>query len=388
MILVKYILQWQNMIIRMNLYIYADIHEILDFPTQLSLICTNTAFRENLPITNLHNIPDKYLDKMDKDKVKYFIRAKKLIIENSDILVDISQCMKNLRKLHIYEANECNVYYDLSGLTNLKVLYACGNCGIRDDSIKNLDLIKVVVSSNRAITNITHLKNLKKLIAEYNSGLTNQGIFGLDLIELSLNYNSNINHVQHFTNLKELSIIGVNKVEQQNIKNLDLLELNIDGNDNITDISHMTNLFALTIGWHQYVDISMLKNLKKLYLASNRYTDKDLTGINLYKLHLSFAENITSLTYMTSLKVLIIDKDSKITSQGLYGLQLEKLTLEDNQTIIDVSFLTSLKKLCIRGISSIDETSINKLNLKKIYTREREYLPVKIKYVPHGNLLP
>jgi hypothetical protein len=46
-------------------------------------------------------------------------------------------------------------------MTNLTTLNAEGNCGIDDNGIKNLNLIKLFASANRKITDVTHMTNLK-----------------------------------------------------------------------------------------------------------------------------------------------------------------------------------------------------------------------------------
>ena len=62
-------------------------------------------------------------------------------------------------------------------MTNLKTLHARKNCGIADDSIKDLkNIIKLGISFNKKITDVNHLTKLYDLDASDNCGLDDEGI--------------------------------------------------------------------------------------------------------------------------------------------------------------------------------------------------------------------
>jgi hypothetical protein len=86
-------------------------------------------------------------------------------------------------------------------MTNLQILSVEGNCGINDEGIKNLNLIKLNANCNSIITNINHMTNLQILQA-CDCGINNEGIKNLNLIELYAYGNNNITHINHMTNLK------------------------------------------------------------------------------------------------------------------------------------------------------------------------------------------
>ena len=91
-------------------------------------------------------------------------------------------------------------------MTNLRILYAWGDCGIEDDSLIGLNLVELNVSYNPKIKKINHMTNLKKLNASQNSGIEDDSLIGLNLVELSVNWNSKIKNINHMTNLRILGI--------------------------------------------------------------------------------------------------------------------------------------------------------------------------------------
>ena len=56
--------------------IYESIRVLLDFLSQLSLMCTCRLLKNNLPVIKLCNIDSKYLVKLDENILKYFHCAK------------------------------------------------------------------------------------------------------------------------------------------------------------------------------------------------------------------------------------------------------------------------------------------------------------------------
>ena len=64
-----------------------------------------------------------------------------------------------IRKLN---ADSISKITNVNHMTKLQVLCACFNCGIDDNGIKDLNLIKLNTSYNSKITNVNHMTNLLK----------------------------------------------------------------------------------------------------------------------------------------------------------------------------------------------------------------------------------
>jgi len=62
---------------------------------------------------------------------------------------------------------------DVSWMTNLQILDASDNCGITNQDIKNLNLVKLNGYNNLNITDVYWMTNLLKLDAHGNSGISN-----------------------------------------------------------------------------------------------------------------------------------------------------------------------------------------------------------------------
>ena len=77
-------------------------------------------------------------------------------------------------------------------MTNLVKLNASWNCGLNDDGISQLNLVKLNVLGNPKITNINYMTNLVKLNAAWNCGLTDEGICKLNLVKLDVYGNPKI----------------------------------------------------------------------------------------------------------------------------------------------------------------------------------------------------
>lgn len=86
---------------------------------------------------------------------------------------------------------------NVNHLIHLKVLYAYGSCGIDDNGIKKLDLIKFDAYDNHKITDVGHLTNLRKLDAGSTCGINDNNIKKLNLTKLYANNNSKITNANH-----------------------------------------------------------------------------------------------------------------------------------------------------------------------------------------------
>ena len=198
--------------------LWFSIFEQLDFLSQQSFIfiCRNT--KDNFYITDLYNIDNKYLNRLNND-----------ILQN-----DIFQFVTKLK------AN--NKIINVSFMTNLKKLDAFGNCGIGQDGIRGLNLVELNAYCNGKITDVSFMTNLKILDAWGDCGIGQDSIHGLDLVELNARNNRKITDVSFMTNLKKLDAWGYCGINQDGIRGLNLVEINADYNSKIIIKSFNKNL--------------------------------------------------------------------------------------------------------------------------------------------------
>ena len=92
----------------------------------------------------------------------------------------------SIKGMNLIELNITNNMYitDLNHLTKLRKLTICYS-QVGDLGIKNLSkLLELNASHNPNVTDINHMSKLKKLVACGNCGVTNAGIKNVDLVEL------------------------------------------------------------------------------------------------------------------------------------------------------------------------------------------------------------
>jgi len=82
-------------------------------------------------------------------------------------------------------------------MTKLKILHACGTCGITDEGIKQLNLRELNAYNNSRITDVNHMTKLEILGAGGCCGITDEGIKQLNLRELYVGWNSKITNLNH-----------------------------------------------------------------------------------------------------------------------------------------------------------------------------------------------
>ena len=189
--------------------LWHDVFTLLDFRSQLSFTLSKRIIHDSFFITDLYNINDKYIKKIDEDILqKIFYRAS---------LLKVNDRIRNV-----------------SFMRNLKVLHAFGHCGIDQEGIVGLDLVKLNAGNNTKIKNVSYMRNLKVLHAFGHCGINQEGIAGLDLVELYAGYNTKINNVSYMRNLKVLYTYGNCGIDQAGIAGLDLVQLYTELNDKIT----------------------------------------------------------------------------------------------------------------------------------------------------------
>jgi hypothetical protein len=65
---------------------------------------------------------------------------------------------------------------------NPQILYAEDICGIGDNEIKNLNLIKFFATNNPKMTDVNHMNNIKMLDASVICDINNNGIKNLTVL--------------------------------------------------------------------------------------------------------------------------------------------------------------------------------------------------------------
>jgi len=181
------------------------IFNFCDFRSQLSLVTTCTYYRNNLHIIDLLNIDKKYLKKLTQEILRYSIFEKVIYLNASN----------NFKITNV------------SHMKSLQILHAEGDCGINQQEIKGLNLIKLDASYNSKITNVSHMESLQILHAcGGNCGINQQGIEGLNLLELYARKNPKITDVSQ---MKYLQILDASSydcgIDQKRIEGLNLIKL-------------------------------------------------------------------------------------------------------------------------------------------------------------------
>lgn len=210
--------------------IWKIIFNLLDLRSQIRVLSVSKFFENNLYIEDL-----------------FTDATTRINLINDDILSQPK--FRNVIKLDI---TYNYLVSDISHLTQLKVLHAKYNPEFVFDAFDKLNLTELSTSNlNNFKFNISHMKSLKTLRIhknEYRGKLdsVDQNIIDkLDLEELHIPYTSNIYSLAHFTNLRILTATGHSSITQECIKHLNLMRLDATDNPFIIDVSHMTNLRIL-----------------------------------------------------------------------------------------------------------------------------------------------
>ena len=139
------------------------IFSYLDFQSKIRLRLTCLKFYHGLRIIDLYNIPPNFLDKLDDNIIKEFKYLKYLDASFNEKITDNS--LKNLNLVKLNSSwNEKITDNSILHMTKLQILYAEGICGITDKSINKLTNIielKVRININIDKDAINHLKFIK-----------------------------------------------------------------------------------------------------------------------------------------------------------------------------------------------------------------------------------
>src|SRR6202012_1221622 len=162
-------------IFNISIYDLQNIFYFCDFKSQLYLSSSCKLFNNNLLIVDLYNINNNVRSLLNDEilkqsKYKYIT---KLNASGNEKIKDISQMA-----------------------STLKILNASYNCGIDQNSIKDLHLTELYAHHNEKIKEVSQMAStLKILNASFNCGINQNGIKDLHLTELDASYNEKIKNV-------------------------------------------------------------------------------------------------------------------------------------------------------------------------------------------------
>jgi len=96
-------------------------------------------------IIDLCNIENKYANKLNDRILLNYKNAKKINANYNNKITDVNVIVNHM--------------------TDLKVLFASGNCGINDFGLSKVNIEIFDVDDNKYITYLNHMTNLKKISA-------------------------------------------------------------------------------------------------------------------------------------------------------------------------------------------------------------------------------
>ena len=315
-------------------------------------------------------INDNLKIKLNGDIIKKYPHIKKLYAGGNCGINDDSLVGLNLVELN---ARGNSKIKKINHMTNLRILDAsCNyriydenlfglNCGIDDDSLVGLNLVKLNARGNSKIKKINHMTNLRILNASgdcridhenligLNCGIDDDSLVGLNLVKLNASWNPKIKKINHMTNLRILDAGGTCGIKDDNLNGLNLVELNAGDNAKIKKINHMINLRILNASWNCGIN------------------DDSLVGLNLVELNAHNNSKIKKINHMTNLRILYAYLNSGINDDSLVGLNLEELNAYNNPKIKKVNHMTNLKILHAGWKCGIGDEDLVGLNLIKLY---------------------
>ena len=374
-------------IIHLPFELWTLIVDLLDIKLQVRLIQLCKTIKDKIFITDLCNIDYNLKRKLTRDIIKKYPNIKKLYAGGNCGIDDDS-----LVGLNLVELNACGnkKIKKINHMTNLRILDASGyfwthndifvefNCGIMDDDLVGLNLVKLNVSLNPKIKKINHMTNLRILdasgdfrieeddsLVRLNCGIDDDSLVstlgGLNLVKLNASWNPKIKKINHMTNLRILDASDTCGIGDEGLIGLNLVELKAFHNPKIKKINHMTNLRILDASDNCGIG------------------DEELIGLNLIKLNINGNPKIKKINHMTNLRILDAYGDCGINDDSLVGLNLVELNALGNQKIKKVNHMINLKILNAGWSSGIGDDDLIGLNLEELHACENP----KIKKINH-----
>ena len=197
-----------------------------DLKDIINLYNLDKDHQDNILITNLYDIPIKYLKKLNQQIIEQnkYKNVEKLRVKNRNIK-NLNHMKNNLKIL------DCCFEFDYNYIGNMST--------IDQEGISELNLIQLNANSNEKIKNVNHMKNTLKILYCWGvSGIDQNGISELNLIELYAWNNEKIKDVNHMKKtLKILNCSSNSGIDQNGISELNLIKLNAIYNNKITNVN-------------------------------------------------------------------------------------------------------------------------------------------------------
>lgn len=179
---------------------------LFDLKDQMNMYHLTREHEMNLKITDLYDIPEKYLHKIDQNLIKQdkYRTLKRLNLAGNRKITDVNHLL-DLEELdcsyidcaikqdgikRIVKFKKLNIHdnfgiTDLNHLTELVELNCSGDYyEIKQDGIKSIVNLEVLIAWDcSGINNVNHLKKLKYLDCSYNSYINQNGIKNITNLE-------------------------------------------------------------------------------------------------------------------------------------------------------------------------------------------------------------
>ena len=148
-------------------------------------MATCRTFRNELDITDIYNIDEKYKKILTQSIIDRYINIKKLDALGNTKITNVNH------------------------LAKLEILYAFGQCGINDIGIMcSINLKSLNASDNSKITNVNNLVNLETLYANNKCGINDAGIINCINLKI-LNYHINTKITKNWLNNLLITILFI-----------------------------------------------------------------------------------------------------------------------------------------------------------------------------------
>ena len=234
------------------------------FFDKIRLKSVNKYLYSVVKITDLYDIDDNLLNKLDDNILINYCHVLKLNAKDNPNITNVNH-MIYLQKLNASNGNCFKCGFHCGRDCNLQ-------CGISDDSIKDLNLIELNANFNPNIINIGHMNKLQILHSCCNCGIGDSSTQKLNLIKLYLGNNPKITSVRHMNKLEVLCATGFDcNIDDDDIKELNLIQLDVSNNYKITNLNHMDKLETLRAKYGSCgIGDDGIKNLKLQFVNAGR----------------------------------------------------------------------------------------------------------------------
>ena len=336
----------------------------------------NSKFTDISALAGLINLKELNLSNnynlKDISALAGLTNLKELDLSENRALTDISAlaALTSLDKLDLYRTGIDNIS-TLPSLTNLKTLnlsYTFVDELSAIGALTNLKVLSVAGVNINDIAPLTSLVNLEILNMAY-AGVSDlsalSSLTKLKTLNISQTSVNNLTAIENLTSLKHLKFdnTAIKDISPlASLANLQYISFFRTGVSVLSPLSDLVNLETVILQGTSVEDLTPLsnfKNIKKLYIADNDVTDLtplvNLTGLEYFKMGSKWNSseeskeiNLTALTNLSALKILVIDNSNVVDLAPLSELgNLEALLMyctavEDLTPLFEINSLLFL----------------------------------------------